>query len=188
LVGAVPLALSLASPVFLPTIVTADDKAAVLLAGMAVGFTTLLEELGWTGFATPRLRLRYSVVTTGLVMGVLWGAWHLLSTLWVAGTSSGAVPPALFLALYFFSVVASLTAYRVLMVCVYDRTESLLVAWLMHASYAACTIFIFATPVIGVSFLTHVWVCTAALWAVVAAVAVANRGQRSRQPLRVRLA
>jgi uncharacterized protein len=71
LAAAVPFALSLASPVYLPAIVTADDKAAVLLAGIAVGFTTLLEELGWTGFATPRLRLHYGAVTTGLVMGVL---------------------------------------------------------------------------------------------------------------------
>ena len=93
------------------------------------------------------------------------------------------VGPALFLALYLFSAVGSLTAYRVLMVWVYDPTESLLVAWLMHASYAACTMFIFAIPVIGASYLTNVVVFTAVLWAVVAAVAVANRGQLARPPL-----
>jgi membrane protease YdiL (CAAX protease family) len=183
--AAVPVALSVASPVFLPAIVTADDKAAVLLAGIAVGLSTLLEELGWTGFATPRLRLRHGVFTTGLVMGVLWGLWHSLTTVWIAATSAAAVSPDLFLAQYFLSAVASLTAYRVLIVWVFDRTQSLLVAWLMHGSYAACAIFIFATPVSGASFLTYAWVFTAALWVVVM-VAVANDGHLARQPLRAR--
>jgi membrane protease YdiL (CAAX protease family) len=90
------------------------------------GLTTVLEEVGWTGFAVPRLRLRYGMVTTGLIVGVLWGAWHLLQGLWISGTYSGALPLALFVLLNFFSGVAQLTAYRVLMVWVYDRTESLL--------------------------------------------------------------
>jgi hypothetical protein len=36
--------------------------------GLAVGLPTgILEELGWTGFATRRLRLRYGVLGTGLI-------------------------------------------------------------------------------------------------------------------------
>jgi hypothetical protein len=108
------------------------------------------------------------------------------ATVWITATSAAAVPPDLFLAQYFLSAVASLTAYRVLIVWVFDRTQSLLVAWLMHASYAACTIFIFATPVSGASFLTYAWVFTAALWVVVVMVAVANDGHLARQPLRAR--
>jgi membrane protease YdiL (CAAX protease family) len=50
----VHLALSLVSPVFLPGLVTTDNKAAFLVSGfvgaLVVGF---LEELGWTGFAIP---------------------------------------------------------------------------------------------------------------------------------------
>jgi hypothetical protein len=44
----------------------------------------------------------------------------------VGGTSSEALPLAVFLPLFFLSAVAILTAYRVLMVWVYDRTGSLL--------------------------------------------------------------
>jgi membrane protease YdiL (CAAX protease family) len=187
---AVLLALSFTSPEFLPAIVTTGDKATLLLLGIVVGLVGgFLEELGWTGFAIPRLRLRYGVLATGLIVGVLWGAWHLLQMWWVGGTSTGALPLVLFLPLFFFSSVTQLTAYRVLMVWVYDRTESLLVAMLMHASYIASTLFIFSPmPIAGVPFLTYAWVFAAALWLVVAAVAVAAGGQLSRQPLRRRVA
>jgi membrane protease YdiL (CAAX protease family) len=178
LAAAVLFALSLTSPIF-----TADDKAAVLLSSIVAGISIVLEEVGWTGFAVPRLRLRYGVLTTGLIVGVLWGAWHLLQGLWIGGNYSGALPLTLFLPLNFFSGVAQLTAYRMLMVWVYDRTGSLLVATLMHASLTASTIFIFTPLATGMSSLTYSWVLAAALWVIVAVVALANRGQLSRQPL-----
>jgi membrane protease YdiL (CAAX protease family) len=181
LAAAVLFALSLSSPIF-----TATNKAFVLLSGVAAGLTTVLEELGWTGFAVPTLRRRYDVVTTGLIVGVLWGAWHFLQGLFISGTYSGGLPLAVFLPMNFFAAVAQLTAYRVLLVWVYDRTESLLVVTLMHASLTASTIFIFTPLATGVSFLTYVWVLAGALWVIVAAVAY--RGQLSRQPLRTRVA
>ena len=178
LAAAVLFALSLSSPIF-----TASDKAPVLLSGIAAGLTTILEELGWTGFAIPRLRRRYDVLTTGLIVGVLWGAWHFLQGLFISGTYAGALPLAVFVPLNFFAAVAQLTAYRVLMVWVYDRTGSLLVATLMHASLTASRFRSSRLCRHGMSFLTYVWALAAALWIVVAAVAVANGGQLSRPPL-----
>jgi len=35
------------------------------------------EELGWHGFAFPRLLTRYSPLTASLVFGIIWGVWHL---------------------------------------------------------------------------------------------------------------
>src|SRR4030067_33659 len=71
-----PFALSLPSPVFLPGIFVSDDKASLLLSGITAGIMVgIFEELGWTGFAIPTLRLRYGVLTTGLIVGFLWGAW-----------------------------------------------------------------------------------------------------------------
>jgi uncharacterized protein len=184
LMTAVLFALSLLSPEFLPPIVTTDDKASPLLLGIAVGLGGgFVEELGWTGFAIPRMRRRHGVLATGLIVGVLWATWHLLSNVWVAGTSSGAVPPALFVTVGFF--FSYLLPYRVLMVWVYDRTESLLVAVLMHASLIVSSIsgFGLVPPAIsGVPFLTMFLVFTAVLWVVVAAVAVANSGHLTRQP------
>lgn len=67
---AVLFALSLTSPEFLPRIFTTDAKAALLLMGIAVGLGAgIFEELGWTEFAIPRMRLRYSV----LIQGSSWG-------------------------------------------------------------------------------------------------------------------
>ena len=186
---AVLLALSRISPVFLPAIVTADDKAALLVSGIAIGLVGgLVEELGWTGFAIPRLTARYGVLGTGLIVGPVWGAWHLLQMWWVGSTSSDALPLALFLPLFFLSAVAILTAYRVLMVWVYHRTGSLLVAVLMHASYIFSTLFVLAPPTTGVPFLIYSGVFAAALWGVVAVVTMANGSHLSRQTLRTRTA
>jgi uncharacterized protein len=81
LAAATHFALSLVSPVFVPAIATADDKASLVLSGITLGIVIgFFEELGWTGFAIPRLRLRHSVVATGLI-GFVWGAWHLLPNL-----------------------------------------------------------------------------------------------------------
>jgi membrane protease YdiL (CAAX protease family) len=182
LTAVVLFALSLVSPVFLPPIITADDKAAVLLPALGVALTTVLEEIGWTGFATPRLRQRYPIFTTALIVGVLWGVWHLLQIFWVGYTSSGEVHLSLYLPLYFVFAVATLTAYRVLMVWVYDRTESLLVATLMHGSYAACTLPFLSPVLTGTTFLIHAGIFCVVLWAVVGAVAMTNGGHLSRQP------
>jgi membrane protease YdiL (CAAX protease family) len=35
------------------------------------------EELGWRGFALPRLQARFSPVTATLILAFLWGLWHL---------------------------------------------------------------------------------------------------------------
>jgi hypothetical protein len=70
-----------------------------------------------------------------------------------------------------------LPPYRVLMVWVYDRTGSLLVAMLMHASLVASLVISTPQGIAGVPFVTWYIVCATVLWVVVAAVAVANRGQ-----------
>lgn len=186
---AVLLALSRISPVFLPSIVIADDRAVLLVSGIAIGLAGgLVEELGWTGFAIPRLTGRYGVLGTGLIVGPVWGVWHLLQMWWVGSTSADALPLAVYLPVFFLSSVAILTAYRVLMVWVYDRTGSLLVAILMHASYIFSTLFVLAPPTTGAPFLIYSGAFAGTMWAVVAAVASANGWPLSRQAFRTRAA
>jgi uncharacterized protein len=175
--GATVFGLSLASPEFRPDIVTADGKLGIAAAGIAVGLVgPFLEELGWTGFALPRLRRRYGVFTTGLWMGLLWGAWHFPL---FAGDKDpqDTVPAALLVAALLF---AWLIPYRVLMVWVYDRTGSLLLAYLMHAPITA-TIYILGSEVTsGAAVVTQVLVWGACFWVIVAIVAWANGGHLTR--------
>jgi CAAX protease family protein len=183
-VTAVLLPLSLSSAGFLPGVFSSNDKVSLIVIGLAAGLMTgFCEELGWTGFVIPRLRLRYGVLSTGLIVGLLWGAWHF--PLFSGGDLSGVLPLALFLPVQLFSFLA---AYRVLMVWVYDRTGSLLVAMLMHASLTASTLILQPLDVTGMRVVTYDLILTAALWLVVAALARTNGRQLSRPLLRPRMA
>ncbi|UCF96211.1 MAG: CPBP family intramembrane metalloprotease [Spirochaetaceae bacterium] len=164
------LMLSLFSPEFTPSILTSDGKASFILMGIVGGLTVgFFEELGWTGFAIPRMRLRYSIIATGLILGLLWGAWHFL-LFWDSNSFSEAFPLALLLARLF----SWLPAYRVLIVWVYDRTESLLVAMLMHVSLVA-TLQIIDPSLTGGNLLTFILVRAAVFWVIVVAVLSAQR-------------
>src|ERR671910_1667232 len=167
---------------------TASDKASFVLMSIVVGLIVgIFEELGWTGFAVlTLLRLPYGVLSTGLIVGMLWGARHFFVNFWGSGVTSGELSLAIFLPVWLLgTLVGSLTAYRVLMVWVYERTGSLLVAMLMHVSLATFT-FILTPPLGGPPYWVIGFACAAALWAIVAAVALAPGGNLSRRPLRRR--
>jgi CAAX protease family protein len=181
---AMGLSLSLISPVFVPGVFATDDKTSRLLfgisAGLVVGFS---EELGWTGFATPRLRLRHGILITGLIIGVAWGAWHVIGhVVFASGAYAGNIPLSLFLiARTAGFLVGSLPAYRVLTVWVYDRTGSLLVAMIMHMSLTASTMIFEPLAISGASLLISDLVSAVAWWSVVAVTAAVSRGQFSRR-------
>lgn len=179
LIGATTVGLTLASSSFRPHIASLGDPWSIVVAGIALGLmVAVLEELGWTGFALPRLRERHGVLTTGLVMGVLWSLWHFPM---FAGTTdpSATVPDAVVVAVFLF---AWLPPYRVLMVWVNDRTDSLFLAILMHAPISATT-FVLASAgsdaTSGIAMLIPLLVWGALLWMTVAAVAWANGGRLS---------
>jgi len=71
------------------------------------------------------------------------------------------------------------------MVWVYDRTGSLLAAILMHASLTASTFILGPAWVSGSALLVYDVALASAWWLVVAAVALANRGHLTRQPVGV---
>lgn len=180
------LVLSAASPVFHPGYLAGSEStpggvvtmgaSLALAAGLVTG---VMEELGWTGFVTPRLLARRSVVVVGVGMGVLWGAWHLVSNLWGSSEQAPPLPLAEYLGALLFTF---LPPFRVLLVWMYSRTGSLLLAMLMHASLVF--FWLVSTPPGLTSTQLATWyvVWGAILWLAVAAVVGARRldAKRSR--------
>lgn len=159
---AVLLPLTLLSPAYVPAVLAPGGGLSLLLAGLGVGlFVGACEELGWTGFAVPRLAERMGTRATGSVVGLVWGAWHLPVFYWGGEAYWGSVPGALVLAVQLFSF---LPPFRVLMVWVYSRTGSLLVAILMHASLVVCTLALSPAAVAGAPLIVSDLAWAAVLW------------------------
>jgi uncharacterized protein len=97
------------------------------------------EEIGWTGFATPRLLARYGFSVAGLSLGLTWALWHLLVDLRYNIDAMGVAWPLEFAIVY----LATLTPYRMLMTWVYSHTQSLFLAILMHASFTGWLLVLF---------------------------------------------
>jgi membrane protease YdiL (CAAX protease family) len=174
-IGASRLLLSLVSSDNLPSPVSTSESssvAAVIGLSLMVGF---FEEIGWTGFAVPRLLSRHAVLATGIAVGVVWGAWH-FPLFWESNTFSGSLPVGILLARLF----SWLPPFRVLMVWVYDRTGSLLMVILMHAALVATQFILFPATQTGRALLMGILALAAMVWLMVTVVAVAARGQLSR--------
>jgi uncharacterized protein len=93
----------------------------------AAGFC---EEIGWTGFAYPRMRARLGWLPAALLLGLLWGLWHLP----VVDSLGAASPHGRWWPEFFAAFIAMLAAIRVLIAWTYTRTGSLRMAQLLHAS------------------------------------------------------
>jgi membrane protease YdiL (CAAX protease family) len=175
----VPIVISLFQPGFLPSLFVSTDTSTLIAIGIVSGLMGgFLEELGWTGFVIPRMRQRYSLLSTGLIVGFLWGLWHVLMNFWTSGDASGELSLAQFLHSFLFSL-GILPAYRVLMVWVYDRTRSLSLAMLMHLALIVGNVTL-APP--GIATMTGpLWslVVAATLWTVVAFLAARYRWRAS---------
>src|SRR5262245_13229775 len=88
----------------------------------------LLEELGWRGFALPRMQARRPAFAASLLLGVLWTSWHLplMIAMGLPLTVAGLIR-------FFFSLLM-LTALAVLFTWVYNNTNSsLFLMVLLHA-------------------------------------------------------
>jgi membrane protease YdiL (CAAX protease family) len=122
------LAVLLPLAAFLDPAFAPGFKWQLLVIGLVAGS---FEELGWTGFATPRLLARQRPFMAGLSLGLGWALWHVLVDFRQNFSSMSPVWLLEFAVFY----LAALTAYRVLMTWVYSNTQSLPLAMLMHASY-----------------------------------------------------
>jgi len=84
------------------------------------------EEIGWRGFALPRLLAGHSALTASLILGSLWALFH-LPLFFTRGDSFASTPP--------LSFLIRMIGAAILFTWIYNNTGgSLLLAYLMHAA------------------------------------------------------
>lgn len=49
----------------------------LLVFAVNLPFAPLCEEIGWRGYLLPKLQSRFSPAVASLVVGIIWGPWHL---------------------------------------------------------------------------------------------------------------
>jgi hypothetical protein len=106
---------------------------------------------------------------TGIGIGVVWGAWHVVTNvLWPATVLAHGVPLATYILLSSISIlIAQLPAFRVLMVWLYDRTQSLLLVMLAHASLVFSTFVLGPVGIDGIAILTYGFAIGLGMWLLV---------------------
>lgn len=167
------LILSLISPKFIPSIFSSEGKLLIIFGGIVGAFVAgFFEELGWTGFAIPKLRSKYNIIITGLVVGTVWGIWHF--PLFMVKDPAGVVP---FIILLMFRLITHLPAFRILMTWVYDRTQSLLIIMLMHMSLTASALVFQPNIESGVDIIISNLTLTILLYVTVFIINVVTKGQ-----------
>ena len=171
--------LSFLSPEFQIGLPGTEQLPGMYINGFVVGlFVGIFEELGWTGFVVPRLSLRYNIFTTGLLVGVLWGLWHFI-LFWEMDSFIGVFPILVLLGRLF----AWLPPFRILMVWIYNRTESLLLVILTHASLVFTTTVIVPMTLTGSALLTWIITWGITLWILVIIIALVKRNFMLNQPV-----
>jgi membrane protease YdiL (CAAX protease family) len=103
------------------------------------------EELGWRGFLLPRLQARYNALVASIIVGIVWGLWHLPFFLIDLGlppyyelAQAYGVVPALLGYLVFFMI-----PWSILFTWLYNNTKgSLLLAFVFHSSQAWFVLFL----------------------------------------------
>ena len=105
-----PLLLALTPIIFLVTLVSGGPIA---------------EELGWRGFAQPRLQAWVGAERAGLIIGILWSLWHLPLFL-ILPSAKGNIP-----LLWYIPLVST---WGILFAWIYNATgKSVLLCMLFHA-------------------------------------------------------
>ncbi len=96
---------------------------------VAIAFSTPFqagEEIGWRGYALPRLAARFGLARASILLGLIWGCWHLPQFF---------IPEADTYKQSFLVFVLQVTALSVAMAWLYAHTNgSLLLVMLLHSA------------------------------------------------------
>src|SRR5215469_5724562 len=133
--------------------------------GLPAGF---LEEIGWTGFALTHMIRGRRVFSQSVLLGLLWGLWHLPAIDFLGA----ATPHGSYLFPFFLAFSAAMTALRVLIAWLFVKTGSLLLAQLIHASSTGALVVLSPPRVTAAAEALWYLGYAVVLWIVVAVVLV----------------
>lgn len=132
-----------------------------IVANMLIGGG--LEEIGWRGFALPRLQAEYSALTASLLLGVVWVAWH-APLFVVPGAIQAELAPLPFLiqglalAVVFTWLYNSTSGSLFLVVLLHGTVNAWLTSvWFLRGSINSKTLWVFA-GILGVTAVCVVFV------------------------------
>jgi len=150
---------TLVSPVYAPN---------RFFVGVSFGIVAgLFEEIGWTGYAFPKMARTGNGLGAAIALGMLWGTWH-IPVIDYLGT---ATPHGAHWLWYFLAFTAAMTAMRVLIAWIYANTKSVALAQFMHASSTGSLVVLSPGAVTARQETAWYAVYAAALWIIVALVA-----------------
>lgn len=149
----------------------------------ALPFGPLGEELGWRGYALPRLQARHSALTSSLIIGVVWTFWH-IPLFWIPGAALGPWESVSIASVSTYLVSTVGTA--ILFTWLFNNTRgSILIAIVLHMATNASGRILFAMfPDLTEDALSSIIVLAIILkWAVVVALIVIFGSRRLSPPI-----
>lgn len=119
---------------------------------IGVIFSALWEEIGWTGYATPRMLKIFSPLKTAILLGVIHTFWHLAADYW--GSISYYGEQYLYF-IHFLLWLIGLIILRIIILWMYVRTRSVVLGWLTHFSYTGGQLYFVSVTISGIE--TILW-------------------------------
>ena len=139
-------------------------------------FSSFGEEIGWRGYALPRMQQRLGILTASLLLGIIWGVWH-LPTDYIAYSAYGV----LYIPIFLLVGPATLTAHSVIMTWIYNRTGGSLLAMVIYHYMITCAGIL--SPSISntgqVDDIAKTAVSVAVLWVAAALVLIFSKTMRN---------
>jgi len=146
------------SPVYAPNLFLVG-----ILFGLPAGF---LEEIGWMGYAFPKMLSGNNLLGSSILLGLLWSLWH-LPVINYLGT---AAPHGAYWFPFFLAFTTVMTAMRALICWMYTHTKSVSLAQIMHVSSTGSLVIFSASRVSAKQEVFWYGLYGIALWLVVAIV------------------
>ena len=89
-------------------------------------FFLLTEETAWRGFALPRLQKKFNALNASLILGILWGLWH-LPLVFIPDSFQSSIP--------FIGFLIATIAMSIITTWIFNHTHgSVLLAAILHAA------------------------------------------------------